>query len=131
MECGINIDDVLPSDAFFGTRYYDQSRNFVTRRIYYSNGRVEAFDGEKWWTVCRLISFQIELAKQAIVKSGLSDAKDLTASGVYDAAVLSFAWRFSNQSGMVTNWVYPALDHPVFEKLEEELDKLENITNSN
>ena len=127
----MNIKEILPPDAFFGTRYYDQSRDFITRRIYYTNGRVEAFDGKQWWTVCRLMSLQIELAKQAVVESGLRDAKDLTASGVYDAAMLTFAWRLSNQSGMVTNWVYPALDHPVFEKLEEELDKLENMANSN
>jgi hypothetical protein len=125
MECGMNIKEILPVNAFLATMYCDQSRNFITRRIYYETGLVEAFDGKQWWTVCHLTSLQVESAKKSIAKCGLTEAEDLTLSDVYDAAILSFAWRIDDEEGMVTNWAYPAVDHPVFEKLEEELEKLE------
>ena len=128
MERGINIHDILPADAFLATRYFDQPRNFITRRIYYNDGYVRAFDGNEWWTVCHLSGNEIKSAIIAIKKSGLMSAKDLVVENCYDTALLTFAWCIDKQKGMVTNFSYPAVEHPPIEKLEEELDKIEAIS---
>jgi hypothetical protein len=118
------IEEILPLDAYLATCYQDWRNKVVTRRIYYNNGRVEAFDGNAWWTVCRFSPLQTELAKKAIRKSGLAEAENLTAADVYDTAVLAYAWRLDEKEGLVNNFAYPALDHPAFELLEAELEKL-------
>ena len=125
MERGININEILPPDAFLATRYFDPQRNFITRRIYYDNGLVEAFDGNEWWTVCRFTPSQTEIAKKSIIESRLSTTDDLINASVYDPAVLTYAWRIHGKEGIVTNWAYPAVEHPAFEKLETELDEVE------
>jgi hypothetical protein len=125
MERGITIADILPADAFFATRYVDGQRNFVTRRIYYNNGNVEAWDGKEWWTVCKLTPQKINKAMEAITMSGIMTAEDLSDASIYDTAVLTYCWRVQGNVGMVSNWIYPAREHPVFEILDQELDKLE------
>lgn len=131
MEHRIDIKEILPADAYLATKYFDPHRDFTTLRVYYENGLVEAFDGKEWWTVCWLTSSQTEMAKQAIIKSGLTTANDLVDADVYDAAMLTFAWRINSEVSSVTNWAYPAVDHPAFEKLEAALEKLEKSGISN
>ena len=125
MESGITIPEVLPEGAFFATRYYDQSRSFMTRRVYYSNGLVEAWDGKEWWTVCKLTPQKINKALEAIAMSGIMTAEDLSDASLYDTAVLTYSWRVKGAEGMVSNWIYPAREHPIFEIIDQELDKLE------
>jgi hypothetical protein len=119
------VENILPQDAYLATIYYDWRNKIVTRRVYYNDGRVEAFDGKEWWFVCQFNSAKIEKARTAILQSGLTTAADLSATDIHDAAILRFTWRIGDKEGIVTNWAYPAVDHPVFEKLEEELEKLE------
>jgi hypothetical protein len=119
------ISDILPEGSYLATRYYDGKRQLETRRVYYEDGRVEAFDGNEWWSVCRFSGEQIAQAKAAVQASGLLSAEDLNADGVYDSAAYTYAWRFDEQQGMVTNWAYPAQTIPAFETLTEQLDALE------
>jgi hypothetical protein len=44
----------------------------------------------------------------------------------YDIARVTYAWRLGEGSGEVTNWAYPARQHPVFDALDEQLDALES-----
>lgn len=125
MEHRIDINEILPAGAFLATRYLDQQRNFITRRVYYENGSVEAFDGNEWWKVCHFDHLQTQQAKKTIIQCGLISGKDLVDTEVFDAAALTFAWRINDKEGVVTNWAYPAVDHPVFEKLETELEVIE------
>lgn len=117
--------EILPQDSYLASRYQDRRRRLETRRVYYEDGRVEAYDGQEWWTVCRFSAAQIIQAKEAIQASGLPTAADLTDEQVYDAASLTYAWRFGEQTGQVTNWAYPARAHPAFKALEAQLDTLE------
>ena len=121
-----NITDVLPNASYLATRYLDRSRNFITRRVYYENGMVKAFNGQDWWLVCEFTQKQIKRAKTLILDSGLIRAKDLKNEHVFDAAPLSFAYSLEGEIGMITNWCYPAADHPVLELLEKGLNVLEN-----
>ena len=120
-----SIVDILPIDAYLATYYSDEKNNLITRRVYYNDGRVEAFDGKEWWTVCQFTPLEKDLAMKAVLKSGLMRAKDLTQEDVHDTAILTFAWRLPGSEGLVSNFAYPAIDHPVFDKLESELEKLE------
>jgi hypothetical protein len=110
---------------YLASHYQDKRRGFETWRVYYDDGRVEAYDGQAWWTVCRFSESQIDQAKAAIQASGLLSASDLTAANIHDTASLTYTWRWAGQSGSVTNWAYPARTHPVFETLEAQLDSLE------
>jgi hypothetical protein len=102
----------------------DRRRNVETRRVYYDDGRVEAFDGKEWWRVCNFSDEQVQQAKEAIRVSGLMDAQDMTSKGVYDTATLTYSWSFNGRQGSVTNFAYPARKHPAFEKLDARLDVL-------
>lgn len=119
------MDKMLPKGSYLASHYQDERRQLETRRVYYKDGRVEAYDGREWWTVCRFSKAQVERAKAAIRASGLLTAADLTAQGTHDTATLTYAWRLDNKTGQVTNWVYPARSHPVFITLEDQLDALE------
>ncbi len=114
----------LPANAYLATCYVDERNSVVTRRVYYDNGLVEAFDGKDWWTVCNFSPAQVNKARQAILKSGLTQASDLFIEDVYDTALLTYAWRLNEKEGEVKNFAFPAQDHPVFEKLEAILEKL-------
>lgn len=116
---------ILPEGSYLASHYQDKRRQFETRRVYYEDGRVEAYDGREWWTVCRFSRAQVSRAKEAIRVAGLLTASDLKAEGIHDTASLTYAWRLDGQSGSVTNWAYPARTHPVFDLLEEQLDLLE------
>ena len=118
------IAEILPEGAYLATRYEDWRNHLVTRRVYYDNGLVEAFDGKDWWTVCEFSPEQIRQAQQAIERSGLPQAKDLNDESIFDTAELIYAWRLEDCTGMVTNSAYPAMDHPAIEKLEAILEKL-------
>ena len=120
----METENILPADAYLATCYQDPRNGVLTRRVYYENGQVEAFDGNEWWTVCRFSPAQISQARQAIINSGLTNAKDLYDEEVYDPAVLTYAWRLNKQEGEVKNFAYPAREHPAFEKLEAVLEKL-------
>jgi hypothetical protein len=124
MDGGV-IKGLPPEDAYLASHYQDQRRQFETQRVYYEDGRVEAFDGREWWRVCQFSAAQVAQAKAAIQASGLLSASDVTAEDVYDTAVLTYAWRLEGQHGAVTNWAYPARSHPAFTELEEQLDRLE------
>lgn len=117
--------DILPQGSYLASRYHDRRRHLETRRVYYEDGRVEAYDGQEWWTVCRFSEAQVAQAKAAIQASGLLTASDLTADGVHDAASLTYAWCLESEVGQVTNWAYPARTHPAFAALEAQLDTLE------
>jgi hypothetical protein len=119
-------DNDLPAGSYLASRYHDPRRRLQTRRVYYEDGRVEAFDGREWWTVCHFSPDQVANAKEAIRFSGLNSATDLTAEGFHDTAALTYAWQFDDQHGRVTNWAYPARDLPAFVTLEERLNALED-----
>lgn len=106
--------------------YHDRRSQTETRRAYFHDGRVEAFDGQEWWTVCRLSEEQVHRALTAMREGGLTSASDLTGSHVYDTAALTFQWWLDGQQGQVTNWLYPAETHPVFERIRQVLDDLES-----
>jgi hypothetical protein len=116
---------MLPDASYLATWYVDPHHQLETRRVFYEDGRVEAFDGQEWWTVCRFSAEQVERAKEAIRGSGLMTATDLVAEGIADTAVLTYAWRLDGQSGRVANRVYPARSHPVLAALDRRLDELE------
>src|SRR5688572_18691787 len=110
----METENILPAEAYLATCYLDPRNKVLTRRVYYENGQVEAFDGKEWWTVCRFSPAQISQARQAILKSGLTKANNLSDNEVYDTAVLTYAWRLNDQEGEVKNFAYPARDHPAF-----------------
>lgn len=118
--------ELLPQNSYLASHYRDQRRKFETRRVYYEDGRVEAFDGQEWWTVCRFSAAQVAQAKEAIRASGLLSAVDLTAEGIHDTAALTYAWNLDGKQASVTNWAYPARSHPAFEALEQRLNVLED-----
>lgn len=113
-----------PEGAYFATRYRDSRRGLETRRVYYDDGRVEAFDGKEWWRVCELTAEQVRRAQEAVRASGLRDADDLSAAGVHDAATLTYAWALDGKRGQVTNHAYPARQHPAMSALDAALDPL-------
>jgi len=119
------MDKMLPAGSYLASHYQDKRRKLETRRVYYEDGRVEAYDGREWWTVCRFSEAQVAQAKEVIRASGLLTATDLTAKGTYDTAALTYAWRLDQETGQVTNWAYPARSQPAFTALEEQLDDLE------
>jgi hypothetical protein len=121
------MNSMAEQAAKYLERIYNDWRSQVeTRRAYYQDGRVEAFDGQEWWSVCRLTSDQVQQAQAVMRASGLLSATDLTASDVHDTAALTFLWWLDDEHGQVTNWVYPAHTHPVFERIREVLDELES-----
>ena len=69
----------VPAGAYLATHYDDTRSHVETRRVYYEDGRVEAFDGKEWWTVCKLQQAQVDAAKQAVRDSGIMQAADLAA----------------------------------------------------
>ena len=113
----------LPEGSYLASLYQDKRRNFETRRVYYEDGRVEAFDGKEWWTVCRFSNDQVTQAKTLAVE--LTKAQDLRSEGIYDTASLTYAWRVNDTTGQVTNWAYPAKRHPIIKALETSLNELE------
>lgn len=117
--------ELLPSGSYLASHYDDRRRQFETRRVYFEDGRVEAYDGQEWWAVCRFSTDQVAQAKAVVRASGLLTATDLTAAGIHDTAALTYAWNLDGQQGSVTNWAYPARTHPAFETLEQQLDELE------
>ncbi len=119
------MSDVLPEQAYLGSRFRDPHRRRETKRVFHEDGRVQAFDGSDWWDVCTFTPEQVERAKEAIRSTGLPEAEDLQEPGAYDVAQVTYAWRLGDESGEVTNWAYPARQHPVFDALDAELDALE------
>jgi hypothetical protein len=117
--------ETLPAGSYLATHYIDRRNQLETWRVYYEDGRVEAFDGRQWWPVCHFSVDQVRRAKEAIQATGLLAAADLTAEGIDDTATLTYGWRLAEATGHVTNWAYPARSHPVFEALNARLDALE------
>jgi hypothetical protein len=125
------MSQVVPVDPYYlASHYWDRFQQLETWRVYCEDGRVEAFNGQEWWTVCRFSPEQVARAKAVIRSSGLLDATDLTDSTVYDAAQLTYHWRLDSAQGSVTNWAYPACTHPVFEIIDRQLDALETEAGS-
>ena len=116
---------MLPEGSYLASLFRDPHRHREVRRVFYEDGRVMAFDGEEWWQVCTFTPEQVERAKGAIGSSGLPQAEDVRVGQAYDVAQVTYAWKLGNESGEVTNWAYPARQHPVFEALDERLDALE------
>ncbi len=114
-----------PEGSYLASHFHDPHRRRDVWRVYHEDGRVEAFDGEEWWTVCTFTPEQVASAKEAVRRSGLLAASDVYADGAYDVARVSYAWRLDSKTGSVTNWAYPARKHPIFEALDERLDALE------
>jgi hypothetical protein len=114
-----------PEGAYVSSRYYDPQRRREVWRVFHEDGRVEAFDGDEWWTVCTFTPEQVERAKQAIRESGLLDAEDVRAPDAHDVARLTYAWRLDGETGSVTSCSYPAVNVPAFEALDERLDAIE------
>jgi hypothetical protein len=119
------MSDALPGGAYLASRFRDPHRQREVRRVFHEDGRVTAFDGSEWWTVCTFTPDQVARAKEAVRSSGLTDAQDLADEDAHDVAAVTYAWRLDGESGAVTNWAYPARQHPVFEALDERLDALE------
>lgn len=119
------MDKILPAGSYLASYYQDKRRQLETRRVYYEDGRVEAYDGREWWTVCHFSEAQMAQAKAAIRASGLLMASDMTAKGTHDTAALTYAWQLDKQTGQVTNWAYPARSHSAFTALGAQLDTLE------
>ncbi len=119
------IAEQPPRDSYLASHYVDRRRRLETRRVYYDDGRVEAFDGREWWQVCRFSPDQVERARQAVRASGLPGAEDLPAGKAHDTAALTYSWSLDGQAGSVTNGAYPAREHAAFRALEERLDALE------
>jgi len=111
-----------PGGAYLATRYREP--RIETRRIYFADGRVEAYDGAAWWHLCDFTPEQVRQAQAAIRASGLMGAADLPAGDTHDTAALTYAWALDGQSGRVTNYAYPAARHPAFEALDRVLDAL-------
>ena len=114
-----------PDGSYLASRYYDPHRRREVRRVYMDDGRVEAFDGDEWWTVCTFSPDQVERAKQAIRESGLLRASDVRDPDAYDVAHLTYTWRLNGEAGSVTSWSYPVATVPAFEAVDERLDALE------
>jgi hypothetical protein len=115
----------LPAGSYHASHYYDPQERRDVWRVFYEDGRVEAFDGDEWWTVCTFMPDQVARAKEAIRTSGLPEASDLHADDVHDAARLTYAWRLGGETGSVTNSAYPAETIAEFDALDEQLDALE------
>lgn len=115
----------LPQDSYLAIYYRDRQRGQETESIYYEDGRVEAFNGQKRWLVCAFSGSQVERAKAAIRSSGLLEAPELNAEGFYDTAGYTYVWNVDGQHGQVSNWAYPARSHPAFDSLERQLNELE------
>jgi hypothetical protein len=120
------MSDDLPEDGYLATHYCDSRTSVETRRVYYEDGRVEAFDGKEWWPVARLAGPQIEAVKQAVRESGIMQASDLNEPGVRDTAELTYAWQIAGQAGSVTNYAYPAKKHPTMTALDRVVDPIVN-----
>lgn len=114
----------LPGGAYLATHYRDARRGVETRRVYYEDGRVEAFDGKEWWTVCTLAAAQVAAVKQAVSGSGILQAADLHAPAIRDTARLTYAWRLAGGSGSVTNYAYPAQKHPAMAAIDRLVDPI-------
>jgi hypothetical protein len=119
------VTEEPPEGSYLASRYYDPHRRREVWRVYNEDGRVEAFDGEAWWTVCTFSFDQVERAKRAIRESGLLDAADVREADAYDVAYLTYAWRLDGVTGSVTSWSYPAATVPAFGAVDERLDALE------
>ena len=116
---------MLPEGSYLASLFRDPHRQREVRRVFHEDGRVMAFDGEEWWQVCTFTPEQVERAKEAVRSSGLPEAEDVRVEQAYDVAQVTYAWKLGDESGEVTNWAYPARQHPVFEALDERLDALE------
>lgn len=116
---------MLPEGSYLASLFRDPHRQRETRRVFYEDGRVMAFDGTEWWPVCTFTPEQVERAKEAIRSSGLTEAQDLRDDQAFDVAQVTYAWRLDDEHGEVTNWAYPARQHPVFDALDQQLDALE------
>jgi hypothetical protein len=114
-----------PEGSYLASRYHDPHRRRDVWRVFYEDGRVEAFDGDEWWTVCTFAPDQVARAKDAIRRSGLLEAGDLEAEDAHDVARLTYSWRLGDEAGSVTNSAYPAVTQPEMLALDEELDALE------
>ena len=116
---------MLPDGSYLASLFRDPHREREVRRVYYEDGRVTAFDGAEWWDVCTFTPEQVERAKEAIRSSGLPEADDVQVGEAHDVAQVTYAWKLGDEGGEVTNWSYPARQHPVFQALDERLDALE------
>jgi len=124
------VNGTLPDGSYLASLFRDPHREREVRRVYYEDGRVMAFDGTQWWQVCTFTPEQVGRAKEAVRRSGLPEAQDISDEQAFDVAQVTYAWQLGDESGQVTsgqvtNWAYPARQHPVFEALDEQLDVLE------
>jgi hypothetical protein len=113
------------AEYYLANHFHDPHRQRDVWRVYYEDGRVDAYDGAEWWTVCTFTPEQVARAKEAIRASGLMSASDVTAADVHDVASVTYLWRLDDDNGRVTNWAYPAKEHPIFQSLDQQLDALE------
>jgi hypothetical protein len=114
----------VPAEAYLATHYEDIRAKVETRRVYYNDGRVEAFDGKEWWSICQLAAAQVIVVKQAIRDSGIMHAADQGTGNIKDTAALTYAWHIGSNKGSVTNFAYPAKKHPAMVALDRVIDPL-------
>lgn len=119
------MPDGMPESAYLAWHYYDWRTKAESWYVYYEDGRIEAHDGRTWWSVCQFSPEQVAAAKAAIQSSGLIGAEDWRDPAAYDTARVTYHWRLDDQSGEVTNWAYPASEHPAVEALESIIEPLE------
>ena len=124
----MQFEAILPAESYLASRYHDKHRGLTTRRIYFNDGRVEAYDGETWWLVCTLNAVQIERLKSAILdldQDGLDDLV-VAARKLHDTAELTYAWALPGYEHQFTNAYYPAHMHPAMVQLEETIFQVED-----
>ena len=128
MAIRINIEKILPQNAYFASYYLDEKIPFCTRRVYYENGDVMAYDGIEWWQVCRFSPHSIVQLKEFIVSLNLKNAGSLVNKNeVQDAALLTYAWNIKDDVGMLQNECYPAKEHPLMVALDNFLYEKEEL----
>ncbi len=121
----------LPQDGYLANLYYEPAVRREIWRVFHNDGRVEAYDGSVWWTVCVFSQEQVASAKQAVLDSGLPMTSDLINPGHFDTAELTYFWKLDGTSDggvewkSVTNRCYPIERHPVFIALDRRTDELE------
>ena len=120
------LQQILPERAYLATWYQDLRTGINTRRVYWDDGRVEAFDGENWRAVCHLTDEQVDYARKAIAQCGLLSLQNLEARpGIFDTALMVYAWRIGGATGSFANHLYPAVLPEETENLEHTLYDME------
>ncbi|HEX7276890.1 MAG TPA: hypothetical protein VF244_05900 [Acidimicrobiales bacterium] len=117
--------DGLPDGAYLAWRYVDGHRHVDRAQVYWDDGRVDAVEDGEREELFRFNAQEVEVARRAIVESGLPAAADRSRDDAYDTASLTYWWRAGGRTGAVVNSAYPAEQVDEIERLESLLVELE------